>query len=215
MDGTLVNSLGFWDYIWRRLGEIYRNDPTFRPDPITEKGVRTSTLYDGMVLLHERCKMGKNAEEVFELVDRELYNYYEEVVEMKEGALDFLEYLKACGVKMCLASASAPHLIDVLMKKFGLNKYFPKIVSCNDVGIGKESPKVFLAALDYLGTAKESTWIFEDSIVAIETAVNAGFHTVGVYDQYNFSLERVEQISDIFIAKGESLKKIIPEIENS
>ena len=38
MDGTLVDSLGFWDYIWRRLGEVFLENPAFRPDPITEKG---------------------------------------------------------------------------------------------------------------------------------------------------------------------------------
>ena len=45
MDGTLVDSLGFWDYIWRRLGEVFLENPAFRPDPITEKD---GTLLDSL-----------------------------------------------------------------------------------------------------------------------------------------------------------------------
>ena len=31
MDGTLVDSLGFWDILWENLGEMYLNDRSFRP----------------------------------------------------------------------------------------------------------------------------------------------------------------------------------------
>jgi thiamine pyrophosphokinase len=61
---------------------------------------------------------------------------------------------------MCVASATAPHLISVLMEKFNLYKYFPRIFSFSEVGKGKEFPDVFIAAHTYLGTLKESTWIF-------------------------------------------------------
>ena len=212
MDGTLVDSLGFWDYIWRRLGEIFISDPLFRPDPVTEKGVRTSTLYDAAALVHNNCGIGKSVDEVFEVVDRELADYYRNVVELKKGAREFLEHLYEKGVKMCVATATAPHLLSILMEKFGLKKYFGKLVSCNDVGKGKEHPDVFIAAHEYLGTSKESTWIFEDSIVAIETATKAGYNTVGVYDQFNFGIGRVKELSSIYIGEGDSLISLIDKI---
>lgn len=80
------------------------------------------------------------------------------------------------------------------------------------MGKGKEFPDVFIAAHSYLGTLKESTWIFEDSIVSLETATKAGYQTVGIYDKYNFGLERVKEISTVYIGKDESLTKIISEI---
>ncbi len=212
MDGTLVGSLGFWDYIWRRLGEVFLGNPNFRPDPITEKAVRTAPLYEAMHLVHDSCCVGKSGDEVFELVDRELCNYYKNIVELKPGVREFLEHLYAQGVKMCVASATASHLIAVLMEKFGLSKYFTRIFSCSEVGCGKEHPDVFIAAHNYLGTPKESTWIFEDSIVALETAAKAGYKTVGIYDKYNFGLDRVKTVSTIYIGEGETLERIISEI---
>jgi len=212
MDGTLVDSLGFWDHIWRRLGEIFLNDESFRPDPVTEKGVRTATLYDASALVHKNCAVGKSTDEVFEIIDSELYSYYKNTGELKEGVREFLENLLERGVKMCVATATAPHLISVLMEKFNLYKYFPKLISCSDVGKGKEHPDVFIAAHKYLGTPKESTWIFEDSIVAIETATTAGYNTVGIYDKFNFSLNKVKELSGVYIDKGETLLKILDEI---
>jgi beta-phosphoglucomutase-like phosphatase (HAD superfamily) len=95
------------------------------------------------------------------------------------------------------------------MNTCGLGKYFSKVISCNDVGKGKEHPDVFIAAHEYLGTPKDSTWVFEDSVAAIETAVSAGYKTVGIYDQYNFGLDRIPSIATVYIDKGESLAKLI------
>ena len=209
MDGTLIDSLGFWDYIWKRLGEIYLGDPAFRPDTITEKAVRMTTLYDGMALVHKNCGIGKDADEIFKITEDELSRFYKEKVEMKPGAREFLGSLKVRGVKMCVASATAKNLLETVMEKFGLDEYFSKLFSCNDIGKGKEHPDVFIAAHEYLGTDKESTWIFEDSIVALETATKAGYNTVGIYDRYNFGQDRIKEISVEYIAEDETLMKII------
>lgn len=209
MDGTLVDSLGFWDILWEKLGEKYLGDKSFRPDEKTEKAVRTSTLYDASAIIHRNCKIGESEESLFRVVDGLLKWHYEENVEMKDGALDFLEYLYSKGIKMCVATATAPHLLKVLMDKFELKKYFPKVFSCNDVGHGKESPEVFLKAYEWLGGNKESTYVFEDSIVAIETSVNAGFKTVGIWDKYGFLTEKIEALSEFYIGKGRTLRTLI------
>ena len=31
LDGTLIDSLFFWDRLWEKLGVKYRGDATFRP----------------------------------------------------------------------------------------------------------------------------------------------------------------------------------------
>ena len=62
---------------------------------------------------------------------------------------------------------------------------------------------------EFLGTEIKDTWIFEDSLVAIETAVKVGFPTVEIYDQYNYGQERIREIANEYIADGESLLKLI------
>ncbi len=209
MDGTLVDSLMFWDLLWQRMGKKYLNDEGFRPDPVTEKAVRTLTLLDAMTLVHENCGIGSSGEEVWKFTADMISDFYKYEVKAKKGALEFLEYLHGKGIKMCVASATAPELVKVAMAATGIDKYFTKVISCNDVGKGKEHPDVFIAAHEYLGTPKERTWIFEDSIVALETAARAGYKTVGIYDQYNFGLDRIPKVATVYIDKGETLKKLI------
>ncbi len=209
MDGTLVDSLMFWDLLWQRMGKKYLNDEGFRPDPVTEKAVRTLTLLDAMTLVHENCGIGDSGEEVWKFTADMISDFYKYEVKVKAGVLEFLEYLQGKGVRMCIASATAPEFVKVAMVATGIDKFFTKVISCNDVGKGKEHPDVFIAAHEYLGTPKESTWIFEDSIVALETAAKAGYKTVGIYDKYNFGLDRIPGIVTVYIDKDETLKKLI------
>ena len=48
MDGTLVDSLMFWDVLWANFGEKYLGDKNFRPSEEDDKKVRTLTLKDAM-----------------------------------------------------------------------------------------------------------------------------------------------------------------------
>lgn len=95
--------------------------------------------------------------------------------------------------------------------KSGIGKYFLKVLLCEEVGTGKEMPDVFLAAAKVLGERVCDTWIFEDSLTAIETAAKAGFHTVGIYDPCNFGQETIQRIAEAYIGPGESLLKLIKE----
>lgn len=209
MDGTLVDSLMIWDELWRRLGKKYLNDEQFRPDPETERAVRTLPLLEAMTLVHENCRVGDSGEEIWRFTTDMMIDFYKNEVRMKAGALEFLDRLQREGVKMCIASATAPDLIDIAMDTCGLKKYFSRVVSCRDIGKGKEHPDVFIAAHEYLGTPKESTWIFEDSVVAIETAVKAGYNTVGIYDRYNYGTERIPLIATVFVGEGDSLLSLV------
>ena len=110
---------------------------------------------------------------------------------------------------MCIASATAPELIKFAAERCGLYNFVSKIISCADVGKGKEEPDVFYAALDYLGTEKSETCVFEDSALALTTAAKAGFLTVGIYDKHTFDHDILEATANVYIAEGETMKKLI------
>ena len=209
MDGTILDSLGFWDYIWEFFGKKYLSDPAFRPDDVTAKGVRTVSLKGAMELVYRNCNIGESAEELFKMSYVALGEFYKERAVLKEGVTEFLDELKARGVKMCIASASMAEHVEIIMNKFNLQKYFPAVISCNDIGRGKEHPDVFILAHEYLGTDKETTYVFEDSVVAIETAVKAGYKTVGVFDKFNFGIDRIKEIATYFIDENENLTKLL------
>ena len=212
MDGTLVNSLTFWDYFWGSLGKKYLDNPSFRPDKKTDKKIRTMSIRDAMMMFSEHYNLGMSGDELGTIAEDMCKEYYLEEVDVKKGVIELLDFLYARDVKMCVASATSMHLLNVIMNKHGLSKYFDKIFSCAEIGKGKDCPDVFLAAHEYLGTKKENTWVFEDSAVAIETAHNAGFPTVGIYDAFSFPLDGVMDSVTEYIAAGEDLSDIITRI---
>ena len=136
-------------------------------------------------------------------------DFYENQLEMKTGARELLDYLYENGVKMCIASASVPNVIEAAMKRCKLKKYFVEVVSCEDVGSGKDKPDVFLRALEVLGTDLCDTWVFEDSYVAVCTAKKAGFKTAGVYEKCNFCQDILEQNSDVYVSEHDDLTKLV------
>ena len=209
MDGTLVDSLFLWDVLWSTFGDRYLNDKSFVPNAKDDKKVRTLTLKDAMDLIHNNYKLGENGEELLSLANDMMLDFYSNKVELKSGVREFLEHLKSRGVKMCIASATAPELIEVAMKHCDIEKYFSKVFSCGDLGKGKENPDIFLLANDYLGTTVEDSWVFEDSLVAIETATKIGMKTVGIYDRYNFGQDTIKKIATEYVAEGETLLKLI------
>ena len=209
MDGTLVDSLMVWDVLWSRLGGLFIKDEKFRPSEEDDKKVRTLKLNDAMDLIHKNYGFGKSGSELLKIANEMMIEFYSTDVKLKKGVKEFLENLKANGVKMCIASATAMELIEVAMNHCGLKQYFDKVISCADVGKGKDEPDVFLAAANYLGEKIEEIWLFEDSLVAIETARKIGMKTVGIYDKYNFGHERMKEISDLYIDDEETLLKVL------
>ena len=60
-----------------------------------------------------------------------------------------------------------------------------------------------------MGTEREATWVFEDSFVSLQTAANAGFPTVGVYDRHNFDISRAEAVSTEYIGRDASFLRLL------
>ena len=210
MDGTLIDSLGVWEIIWEDLGLEFGYGKGFRPSVEDDKAIRTMLLADGMEMIHKNYNLGKNGTEVHKAAVEITEKFYREQVKLKDGVAEYLTYLKEKNIPMCIASATAPELIKFAAERCGLYNFMDKIISCADVGKGKEAPDVFLAALDYLGTELNETCVFEDSALALKTAADAGFLTVGIYDCHTFDHDKLEVAADVYISKGETMKKLIP-----
>ncbi len=209
MDGTLVDSLGLWDVLWQAFGDHFCGGVKFQPDSESERKVRTMALREGMYLLHENCGLGESGEAVFQVADETFRNFYANSVTLKEGVREYLEYCKENHIRMVIASATAPELIEIALNHCGVKSYFEEIFSCSVVGKGKESPDIFLHTQAWLGTETAQTWVFEDSYVALETAQRIGMPTVGIYDQFNPWQEQVRNASTIYIDSNESMVKLM------
>lgn len=185
MDGTLLNSMDYWALV---------ADEYLQTVGISS-GEDTSRFFleNGMKAWHTYCveKFGLNA--TFDEAKRGIYDLmdekYDTVIDVKEGVREMLDALLAKGVKMCLATATDRASVEKILKRLGIEKYFSRIFTSGEVGVGKREPKIYQVALEYLGTDKETTYVFEDAIYAMRTAYGAGFRVVGVYDKNVYETE--------------------------
>ena len=212
-DGTLVDSLGFWEVFYKKIGDTFFGGKKFIPDPEDDKAMRTQAITFLGRVLHDKYGLGEDRQAIMDWTLDVFGWYYEEVVELKNGVREFLEHLKAKGVRICIASAAEVKFIKLVLSKHGILDYFESIISCSDVGVGKDQPDVFFAAEKFLGTPHEETWVFEDSVLAIETAKKADFHVVGVYDPLTFGQDRSKELSDEYIDNGGSFVELIEKIK--
>ena len=210
MDGTLVDSLYFWDIFWGKFGEKYLSNKNFTvPDEVNTR-VRALMFEESMKLIQKEYARGVPIDEMIDFGNDMVVWFYSEKVKIKDGVVEFLEYLKANGVKTCIASATAKDKIVIAAERCGLNKYIDAVFSCADTGVGKEKPDVFLRAAEHFGVTASESCVFEDSIVPAATARKAGFQTVGICDKHNnFNQEMLKNTVDIYLAENETLAKLI------
>ena len=209
MDGTLVNSLMYWNTLWESVGRDWLSVEGFRPTEEIDKKVRTMIFTQAMAYVNEACGINADEDKFVKYATDNLESFYRNVVTVKEGAREFLEYLRGKGIKLCLASATDMKYVIIALDVLDLRKYFDAVMSCADIGVGKDKPDIYLLALKSLGTAAEETYIFEDSFVALETARAIGLNTVGVFDEYNFDHDRLARASMIYLGEETDMRELI------
>ena len=98
---------------------------------------------------------------------------------------DLIQKLKKNQVRLMIATATDAEMAKSALIRNGIWKDFDGMITCEEAGAGKTSPKVFELARERLQTKKEETWVFEDSLYAVKTASEAGFPVCSIYDAYS------------------------------
>ena len=207
MDGTLLDSLGFWDDQWHKMGKKYLGVDDYRPPKWLDDALRTATMKECVALIRREMRIEEDVAETTAYFEASLWDYYEHQAKPKEGTMALLAALKAKGVKMGVATATKREPVMRVLGHFHILEYLDFVISCCDPDImqGKDSPAVYEKALRLLGTPVAETAVFEDSCVALETAAKMGFRTVGVIDSRNFGHDRLRAAAEIIIEEHESL----------
>ena len=178
-DGTLIDSMGFWNSTVYDLLEEFG----VTPDDDLLKLLIPMSMYEGAVYLKNRFSLPVSPEEFIRRENLIVEKFYSESVKLKNGLQELLDLLAEANIPMAVASATDKHLIEKALAHNNIRSYFKAVISCSDIGEGKSSPKVFHKAREYLGSPISSTAVIEDSPNALATAKKAGYIAVGVYDK--------------------------------
>lgn len=206
MDGTVIDSMPIWD-------DLSYNFLTARgvtPKPDLREKVSTMFLKESSQYVVDEYKLDCTAEDVLAFMHEQINDFYINTVPPKEDIKPFLEKLKAAGVKMCIATATERRLAIPALEHNGMLEYFDEIFTCAELGESKRNPLIFEKALEFLGTKKEETFVFEDSFHAVETAAKAGFPVAAVYDKSAAHKEKeIRELSKVFFYKYSELDEFL------
>ena len=196
LDGTLIDSMSIWDDIAYNF--LVSQGVTPKPD--LRKMVATMYLDESARYLVEEYSLDCTPQDFKDYTERIIEDFYVRTVLPKRDAVEFLQKLKASGVKMCVATATERKLAVPALEHNGMLGFFDAIFSCAEIGVSKQSPEIFDTALEFLGTTKGETFVFEDSYHAVATAAKAGYNVVAIADKSASKDEdKIKQLSVNFI----------------
>ncbi len=111
-----------------------------------------------------------------EAVYRNLCHEVPEIFHLAEGLPEFLDFLKAKGMRMTIATASAFKNVQFYFESFGLARWFDIDQVAYDDGTvkGKPEPDLYLRAASNLALSPEDCMVFEDATAGIIAARRAG-----------------------------------------
>lgn len=198
LDGTVLDSMGAWEH----APERYLGGLGIDAEAGLGKTMFAMSMKEGAEFLKDHFGLNAGIDEIIEGVNRAVIYFYHEQVQLKEGAQEFLRTLKQAGVRITAATSSDRHIVESALKRLKITDCFDRIFTSTEIGAGKTEPDIFFAAAEYMGTQPRETWVFEDSFYAIQTAKNAGFRTVGVYDDSSAEIQdEIKKIADIYLEK--------------
>lgn len=181
LDGTLLDSLSAWD----NSGVNFLRSRGIEPPPGLQEKLVKMSLMDGARYIKNTYGFAEPAEELLRQTLQPIRARYYRDIQPKPGIVQAVHFLRAQGVKLCVATASDRKLTEAALKRLGLLDAFDFIITCDEAGAGKQSPAVYEEALKKLGTSKKRTLVVEDALYALRTAQKAGFITAAAADAHS------------------------------
>lgn len=203
IDGTLLDSMP----VWESAGERYLATLRIKAKPDLKEKLDALSLPEGALYMQKEYGLSVSVEDILQGIDQVVKDFYFKEATMKPGVPSLIKMLKESNVKMILATATDADMAKAALLRNGIWQDFIGMITCEEAGAGKTSPKIFELARERLQTQKEETWVFEDSLYAIKTATEAGFPVCSIYDGYSEkNTGEIKELSNIYVKDFSEIK---------
>lgn len=199
MDGTLIDSVGVWNDIDRKLllklgaPQLEQEDVQLQRDTLLRQYRAAQNPYQEYCrYLGEKYQANLTPAEIMKLRYDIATEYLTQVVDYKPDAEHLLRLLKAAGFRLAIVTTTKKGNMDIyrtqnknIMAKAALADYFSPIYTREDATEIKPSPEIYHRAMRELAVEPKDCLIFEDSLIGVEAANHAGIEVAAMYDQYS------------------------------
>jgi len=179
LDGVIVNTARYHYLAWKKLA----NELGFDFSEKYNESLKGVSRMESLEILLKAGGLSFDDETKLALAAKKNQWYVDYINAMEEdevlpGAKEFIERLKAAGLKIALGSASKNAL--TILNRLRLADYFDVIIDGTKISRAKPDPEIFLLAAQELELPPTDCVVFEDAKAGVEAAKKAGMKCVGV-----------------------------------
>ena len=193
MDGLLIDSEPYWKIaekkVFSELG-LDLSDETLRQ----VMGFRLSEVVQHWYQFKpwQNPDFKKTENDILDCVKQLIIDHAEAL----EGVYEVLEKFSKENFKMALASSSSMSLIEVVVDKLHIRKYFDVLWSAEFEPFGKPHPGIFITTANKLTIDVKDCIVFEDSINGVIAAKAARMKCIAIPEEATFDNPQFE-IADL------------------
>ena len=206
MDGTLIDSVGVWNKVdmelikelgcLEELNEIEIQQQ--RDNKLREFSKSENPYIEYCKFLSSKYSSNLTGEETLKKRFDIAQNYLKNEIDYKDDVPELLKLLKEKNYTLVIASTTRRKNMDIycneninIINKANIKDYFSIVYTREDAKEIKPNPEIYLRIVNELKVRKDECLIFEDSLIGIDAANNAGIESVAMYDKYS-DMERDE-----------------------
>lgn len=179
LDGTLLDSCSIWKKIdVNFFGKRHIDYPSTYGATIAHMGLDQTARYTKATF-----KLEESIEEIKKEWMDEARHMYEDEILLKDGVREFVDKCHEEGLPMVVATACDESCYLPCLKRNGIYDDFKNIFDTRNYPSGKLDPRIYLDIAKKYNLSPNEIVVFEDIVVALNTAKNAGFNTVAVYEE--------------------------------
>lgn len=206
MDGVLIDSEPLWKIA---MEEVFRDVDCklTRKDFEKTVGLRLDEVihYWYTVIPWEK----HSPEVVLQMIIERMRVLIRQNGEPLPGVIESLEFFKARGLKIALATSSYQVLIDTVLEVLDIRHFFEKTHSAEYENYGKPHPDVYINTAKMLGVNPLECLVIEDSINGVIAGKSARMHVICIPEKSHNPNPKLSLADETFESLEELVKNMV------
>ena len=196
MDGSLIDSM----WIWRAIDIEYLGRFHIPLPEQLQQDIEGMSFSETAEYFKKRFDLPDSVEQIKADWTDMARDKYAHEVPLKSGAAALIQYCRASGIKLGIATSNSRELAETVLKAHGIDTYFDCILTSCEVAKGKPAPDIYLAVAKALQIDPADCMVVEDIVPGIQAGLAAGMQVCAIYDQYSLYQDKEKRrIADYYI----------------
>ena len=190
LDGVIIDSHDLWYFILNSTLAHYGLGKL--PKEKFDKGFGNAVENDVNTIYKGRASI-KEIKKMYEL----LFRKHIDKTATFEDSVPVLKIIIDKNLKIALISNSPRRIVEIILNRLKLKKYFDVVITMDEVKKGKPAPDSLLLALKKLKLKAKEVIFIGDTSNDINAGKNARIFTIGYKIRGNHKINRLKEILDI------------------